>query len=463
MQKHLRIVGLIGALSLSGNLYANDTSYKDALVNLNKLLKANDFAAAYQYADRLTYDFGGEPEFDLLAGFAAYGNERYQEAVFAFERVLIAKPGSFTARYYLALSYQKVDNLHAAITELEKLQQRPITQAQRDKTDALLRRVNRTLTDRKIDWYQMLVGSLAYDSNVNTGTSASTLNLPGQEPIPLSDESRETRDMSYGLSYLAGYQHPITQAKWFKFDVSLNHNGYIDRDRYNRQLIGLSVAYEQELLRGQVSVAGFTRPLWLEQDVDVTSTIDPNDPTSAPVTLTEREIGLYRTESGTSFFFQKNTSRKTSYRFGGSYSLITNDQSPELDFTRIKGSGAFQYKTKLLHTIIGHYSQDQADDSAFDYNSKDTYGVTYQLTWPISNTMVSNTSVMLEKQAFHRTHALFQVKRDETLTALSSQLLFNSSEHLQLKLQLSYQNKDSNIDLFNYDRLEVLGSWQYRF
>ena len=363
MQKHLRIVGLIGALSLSGNLYANDTSYKDALVNLNKLLKANDFAAAYQYADRLTYDFGGEPEFDLLAGFAAYGNERYQEAVFAFERVLIAKPGSFTARYYLALSYQKVDNLHAAITELEKLQQRPITQAQRDKTDALLRRVNRTLTDRKIDWYQMLVGSLAYDSNVNTGTSASTLNLPGQEPIPLSDESRETRDMSYGLSYLAGYQHPITQAKWFKFDVSLNHNGYIDRDRYNRQLIGLSVAYEQELLRGQVSVAGFTRPLWLEQDVDVTSTIDPNDPTSAPVTLTEREIGLYRTESGTSFFFQKNTSRKTSYRFGGSYSLITNDQSPELDFTRIKGSGAFQYKTKLLHTIIGHYSQDQADDS----------------------------------------------------------------------------------------------------
>lgn len=459
MQKRLRIIWLSAALGISFGSAANDAEYRQSLSAINKLLKEKDFIAAFEMADQLTYEFGGEPEFDLLTGFAAYGSENYQEAVFAFERVLISKPGSFSARFYLALSYQKVDNLHAAIIELEKLLDRPITQSQRDKTSALLKRVNRTLTDRKISWYQMVAGSIAFDDNVNTGTSAESITLPSGDEFLLSDDSRAAKDISYGLNYYAGYQHAINQSQWFKFDFSANHHGYADRSQYNRQQLGLTFSYEQELLRGQISVAGYTRPLWLEQEIDVVAEGDSDSPTVTSAS----EVGLYRTENGASLYFQKNTSRKTSYRLGGSYSMILNELNPELDFSRIKASGAFQYKTKLLHTILGHYTQDDADNSDFDHNSKITYGATYQLTWPISNTLVSNSHIMVEQHQYDSLHPFFGVKRDETFTMLSSQLLFNSSDKLQLKLQVNYQKKDSNIDLFGYDRLEVVGSWQYRF
>lgn len=177
----------------------------------------------------------------------------------------------------------------------------------------------------------------------------------------------------------------------------------------------------------------------------------------------DRELGPYRTENGVSLFFQKNTSRKTSYRLGGNYSMIVNDVNPELDLTRAKVSGAFQYKTRLLHTIIGHYQQDTAEEPNSNFNAKDSYGVTYQLTWPISNTVVSNSYVMVENHLYADEHPLFAVVRDETMTALSSQLLFNTSDKLQLKLSMAFQNKVSNVDLFSYDRFEVAGTWQYRF
>lgn len=450
-----RIYCLIAALGITTQVHAEQPPFAEVIKQLNSLLKAKDYIAAYQYGDAQTFEFGGDPEFDLLVGLAAYGAEKYQEGVFAFERVLLAKPGSYLARYYLASSYLKVDNLHAAAAELERLLTRPITQVQREKAEALHNRVERILVNRNLTWYQQVSSSIAFDNNVNSGTDKDTITLPNIGEIQLFENSKSTRDLSYAVNYMAGYQHPISQYQWLKIDVSASYFGYMQQTQYQRFQAGFNLAYEQELLRGKVSVAGYSRPLWREVEQatsieDLTGNI-------------EKEIGPYRTENGVSLFFQKNTSRKTSYRLGGNYSKIANDVNPELDMTRTKFSASFQYKTKLLHTIIGHWQQDITDASASNYNSKDTVGATYQVTWPITNTLVNNSYIMVENHTYYDEHPLFKEVRDEVMTALSSQLLFNSSDKLQLKLSISVQNKESNVELFSYDRLEVAGSWQYRF
>jgi len=436
---------------------AQGSEYTELLNRLNTLLKSKDYLGAHQLADLNIYEFGGEPEFDLLAGFAAYGGENYQEAVFAFERVIVSKPGSFLGRYYLALCYYKVDNLHAAILELEKLQLRPLTQNQIDKTDSLLRRVNRELINRNLSWYSMLSASVAYDSNINSGTDEESIEIVlGGAPIDflLSPESQATQDLSYAFSYLAGYQHPLTQSQWVKLDISANYRTYGRNTQLQRQQLGVNFSYEQELLRGKFSVAGFSRPMWLEQEVD---------PTSGSSTALEREHGLYRTENGTSLFFQKNTSRKTSYRAGLSYSLLNNEQSDNLDSMRTKVSAAFQYKTSLLHTLMGHYQRDVSEESLAEHNDSNSVGITYQLTWPIAHNVVNNSYLSVESYEYGAPHPIFNKTRNDTLAAFSSQLLFNSSDKLQLKLQLNVQHRESNIDLFSYDRFEISGTWQYRF
>lgn len=449
MYKLLLVTPAFFSLLLSFSIQAESTSYKQALATLNKLIKEKSFIQAYDYADQLTYDFGGEPDFDLLTGFAAYGSEKYQEAVFAFERVVISRPGSFLGRYYLALSYQKVDNLNAAIFELDKLLQRPLTQEQRDKTLALRNLINKRLVNLKRSWFQMVSGGFAYDNNVNNGTDVDTVEIPNLGEIILSDSAKRSGDMSYALSYRAGYQHPITQNHWFKMAFSANHIGYMRHVEYQKQTLGANFSYEQNLLRGKFSVSAFTKPLWLDQDA-----------ISGQV---ESSTSLYRTETGLSTAFNRELGRDVNYRLSANYSVISNEINEQLDLNRIRVAGAYQFKSNLLHTIIGHYSQDELQDTSANFNNKNAWGLTYQLTWPITNNLISNSYILYEQQEYQAQHPIFAKTRDGQLSAFTSQLLFNRSDKLQLKLQFSFQNNDSNIDIYRYDRTEISGHWQYRF
>ena len=454
---------LIITAFLSFGTIAKKLPYPQVLNQINQHLLNKDYIQAYEFADNYTFDLGGEAEFDLLLGFAAYGNEKYQEAVFAFERVVLNKPKSFLGRFYLAQSYNKVENLAAAVTELEKLQATTLTGEQREKTNGLKTLINRKMVNRKRTWYQMVALNMAFDNNINSATSEDSVVAPGITPegaedgvIVLSDASKETEDNSYGVSYLAGYQHPINQYQWFKFDFSASHFGYEEHNEFQRQQLGISIAYEQELLRGQMSLSAFSRPLWLEQDVKTDTVAD----IAGEV---EREVALYRTENGAAFSFQKSTSRKHGYRLGLNYSQISNDVNPNLDLTRGKVSFAYQYKTKLLHTIMLHWQRDMSEIEEYEYNDKDTTGITYQITWPITSNFISNSFIMVERHDYKAAHPIFSETRDEILGSVSSQLIYKLNDNHQLKLQVNAQKKDSNLPLFTYERFEVGGGWQYRF
>ena len=447
---------LIITAFLSFGTLAEKLSYPQVLDQINQLLLNKDYVQAYEFADRHTFDHGGEAEFDLLLGFAAYGNEHYQEAVFAFERVVINKPKSFLGRFYLAQSYNKVENLPAAIKELERLQAEELTAVQREKTNGLKTLINRKLVNRKLTWYQIIAANIAYDSNINSGTDQDTIFIPNFGELTLFDSAKATEDNSYSLAYLAGYQQPLSQYQWVKIDFSANHFGYSEYNEFQRQQLGINVAYEQELLRGQLSVSAYSRPLWLEQDVEVDSTEDLT-------TEVDREIALYRTENGGAFFFQKNTSRKHAYRIGVNYALVSNDANSALDFTRTKVSFAYQFKTQVMHSVMAHRQQDVSDEEGFEYNDKDIIGLTYQFTWPITASFISNSFVMVEHHAYQGLHPVFQEERDEILGSVASQLIYKLNDQHQFKLQLNAQKKDSNVELFGYERLEFGGGWQYRF
>ena len=439
----------------SASTTAAKMQYPTVLEQLNQLLLNKDYIQAYEFADSHTYDYGGESEFDLLLGFAAFGNERYQEAVFAFERVVLTKPRSFVGRFYLAQSYSKVDNLAAAIRELEKLQAEGLTDQQREKTNGLKKLINRQMINKKITWYQIISANIAYDDNINSATDQETIESPRGE-FNLPEASLKTEDNSFNVSYMAGYQHPFNQYQWLKIDFSANHFGFEKHNEFQRQQVALNVAYEQELLRGKLSLTGYTKPLWLEQEVksdtieDITGEV-------------ERKIDLYRTENGVSFGFQKSTSRKHGYSIGLNYAQVVNDVSPELDFTRSKVSLAYQYKTKLMHSFVLHYQQDENDLDGMEHIAKDAVGLTYQLAWPLTSNLLSSSFIMVEQNEYQGVHPIFEEIRDETLGYVSTQLIYRFSDHQQFKFQLNAQKKDSNLPLFTYERLEAVIGWQYRF
>jgi len=411
--------------------------YSEVIKKLNTLLSSKQYDRAFQLSDEYTFEYGGLPEFDLLSGFAAYGDRKYQEAVFAFERVTTEVPNSYLARFYLAQTYQKLDNLPAAISELNRLLEKPLLDNQRESASKLLNRINQTLTDKDKSWSHSISGMMAFDSNINSGTEEEQIFIPNLGDVQLFDSSRKTRDLTYSLSYQANYKHPISQNQWLKVNFGANYVDYLEFNQYQRNMLNFNLAYAQESKIGTLSVSGFARPLWLDG-------------------------AHYRTEMGASTNWQKEISKSSGLMSSLSYSVINNSVNATLDLSRTRLSLSYLFKANQIHTLMTHWQQDVSDNAEFEYNDKDVLGVMYQLTWPITDSIISNNSFMLEQHKYVGIHPIFLIKRDEIMSMFSSQLMFNSTEKLSLKLHLNVQDKNSNENLFSYDRIEIGASWQYK-
>lgn len=454
--RRLAVVFVIFLLPLANKARSEILPYPDVLDELNYLLTNKDYESAYQTAELFAFDYGGEADFDLLLGFAAYGSQRFQEAVFAFERVSVLKPKVFIGRFFLAQSYNKLGNYAAALTELEKLSKLNLTTPQEDKIASLTTVINRNSLSRKKVWYHIVGANLSFDSNINSGTDQDSILIPDLGEIVLFDSAKATSDTGYNMSYMGGYQHPIDQNQAIKVDVTASHNGYLQNNQFQRQQLSLNLALVQDWSFGQLSYSGFTRPLWLEQDVK-TDTID--DLTTEP----KREVSLYRVETGAGIGFKQKINKLVNYRVGANMSFISNQINPELDFGRVKLAASVQYKTKILHTFSLHFTKDSASDSDYGYNDKSTIGLIYQITLPVMDKLMSSSYVMYESHTYDLSHPIFKEVRSESIVAASSQLNYQYSEHQQFKLQLNIQQKDSNVELFNFNRVETVMGWQYVF
>ncbi|WP_249318385.1 MULTISPECIES: hypothetical protein [unclassified Pseudoalteromonas] len=115
MIKHAIFILLLGYLSFASlNAKAqNNISYVKLLGELQYLISQKQFDEAYKSSQK-HYKYLGEPDFDYLLGVSALNSGLSAPAVFAFERVIEAKPQWYEARLYLVKSYIAANNLPAA-------------------------------------------------------------------------------------------------------------------------------------------------------------------------------------------------------------------------------------------------------------------------------------------------------------------------------------------------------------
>jgi tetratricopeptide (TPR) repeat protein len=93
----------------------------DEVADARALVRKGDAAAAFALLEPLERTRAGEVDFDYLLGVAAYDSGRYDRAVVAFERALVASPGFFSARFDLARAYFALGADDLAQQEFERL------------------------------------------------------------------------------------------------------------------------------------------------------------------------------------------------------------------------------------------------------------------------------------------------------------------------------------------------------
>ncbi len=186
---------LLKKLSLAGcvlGLASAALAAGDPMNELRRMVDAGQFESAFKLANEQSA-LQGSPHFDFLLGVASVNSGHFPQGVLALERHLAVVPANDRARLELAKGYYELGDYMRARREFEfVLRYNPPKEVQANiqkYLDAMQTR--EVITSRATSRSYLEVG-LGHDSNANTGTFNSQIEIPFSGPLVPDAASTET-------------------------------------------------------------------------------------------------------------------------------------------------------------------------------------------------------------------------------------------------------------------------------
>ncbi len=400
---------------------------------LAQMVKAKQYTEAYELSNQYVMEYGGEPTFDFLTGIAALKVGEYQQAVFAFERAIIVKPKWQQARFSLAKGYYFIDNYVASKKELELLLGETEDQSFKNAINTFMGQVNQALLNKKRKIRQVIGLTIGHDSNINSGTTADQIDSPLlNQPIIISEDGKETDDEMLNFSYQVQYQAPISQKSLIITDFALFHTDYFENDSgmFESTAAQLSTKYQSEWGESVYQAGIYYRPLLLDGNA-------------------------YRRQWG----FNTNISYPINkqWSIGGQFGLGRTNYGHvnSLDASDIYGSVDTQYSHgQWRHQLSINYTDVDADRDSAQHNSYDFWSYQYQSSYVLNAKQQLTFSVQYQESEYEEIHPFFLAIRDEELVRASLGWRYLMKDWLILQANYKYQDKDSNLPIYQYRRDE---------
>ena len=209
------------------------------VTEITRLLQDGDAQAAYNMAVAESAQSAGEPAFDFAFGMAALESGHPEAAVFAMERVLIVQPGNHRARLELARAHfllgeyqtaRKNFDAVLAVNPPDNVRQR--VQAFIDEIDRRVRSQRQRLTA----YVGLIAGT---DSNINSATTDSAVNIPALGLVALSASSQETDDEFREIRGGVDYTFLFSKTKSLFANLSLIDRNNFSSDTFDTRTVDL--------------------------------------------------------------------------------------------------------------------------------------------------------------------------------------------------------------------------------
>jgi hypothetical protein len=429
-----KITGLItAALMLTHANASLAVTEIEALKKLNELVKAKQYTEAYDYANEHVMDFGGEAKFDYLMGLAAYHTQEYEQSVFAFERAVIGDPKWEQARFQLAKAYFRADNMAAAKIELIKLQRESTDEDFKAIIGKYITQVDEALIEKEHKFKQIVGISSGYDDNINSGTTVDSIFISqlGTD-IPLSDESLETDDLVLNLSYQAQYQLPFTQKRKLIGAIGLYQTEYQDTSVFERTVADVSLKYQDEMGDFTYQVGAFFRPMILDR-------------------------AHYRDQYGyaTNWSLPLDANWSLGAQLG--FGKIDSRINTSLDVRDVYGTFSARYRSgRWSHSASLNHTDIRSVEPDTKHNSYHFYQFNYQASYVVTPQQQATFETQWQKYNYDVLHPTFGKVRDEYFYRIGVGWHYIVNDWAMLSFNYRFSNKDSNVDIFEYERNEYL-------
>jgi hypothetical protein len=409
--------------------FINTSEYHSLKSSINK----QEFVQAWKIAQSNADEYLGDAEFDFFYGIAALANNEFELAVFAFERVVANKPNWLDGQYYLAKSYFKMANYHSVLMLCDGIINQPNTPAQLiSLSNKLKNTAQKKLAQQSLYYQQQVSVNAGYDSNINAGIDEENIFLPFLgESIFLSENSKKTSDNYLAVNYQLSGSKALNQKEKLLFSTKVNIHNFVDENDYNRIILDGTVDYLRQFDSFDASVGLRVQPLWFSGD-------------------------YYRTQASINTKLKKHLSQQ--WLIGGDFGIgkTKNNLNDNLDTNNLTLSANSQYFTgNWRHSLAASYLEEMSQSSENDHISSKLQALSFNSLWVIDSQWLMSGSLSWQHKKYQDIHPFYFTKRVDNTWMLATMVQFQQSKAIYYRLNVSVQDKDSNLSLFSYQRVDI--------
>ncbi len=428
-------VGLVLALSLAlaGPVQAGIVDDLKSLVEQGRFAEAFDLGMHNQ-------NLAGDPVYDYFFGVAAIDSGRASLGVLALERVLLDNPGNDLARLELARGYFVVGDFERAREEFQFMRGKQLPAAVQSSVDRYLTAIRAADPRFRIVRRTFVEYGGGYNSNVNSATSASTIEIPSIGPITLDQSSRPSASVLSHLALGTQVQGPITSETKYLVGLEANYRGYAQRDTFDQ---------------GSVTALG---------GLDFTLG-DNNLKTSGYFSSALLDGGRFRDTTGVVLDWSRPLDKETQLRAALSYSLLryakanagrdANLPSLSLGFNRYLGT---PWKVVL---DVDFNLAEEANIRHRDDFQRDILGVRSDVHFYPGGRWLGNAGAGLSVSKYAGIDPLLLDRRRDTLFSLDAGVQYQLTPGWSARGEIAYLRNQSTLDLYSYS--SVLSTVKMRY
>jgi hypothetical protein len=408
---------------------------------LRQLLEQGRAAQAYLLGKQHPNELG-KPEFDFYFGIAATDSGHAGEGVLALERYVIQFPDNLQARLELGRAYFVLGELLRAREEFEAVQRLKPPSGVQANIDRFLDAITAQETRYKTSATGYVEFGGGYDSNVNSGVSEPTVNLPGGSTTVIPAGVKQD---AWFLLLGAGANFSLPAAAGVSIIGGFSADGKLNAGQEAKQ-------FDQH----NISFYGGTAII---RDRDLYRL-------TASFSQTLVDYKRFRNVTGIGGEWHRQVDELNTGSVALQFAKLEYPKEPfrDADFLGIGGgwrhSVVNPVRPVLQLQVMGGRERNDAgrDDLSRDLLSmRGTVSVTPAALWSLSS------SLSYIRSEYQETDVTLGDRRRDNYFAFEAGAAYRVVKPVTLRLEYLYAHNASNLDLFEYRRHVVTLKARYEF
>lgn len=433
---HVTLITSLIASTLLAQSVPNERIYQEALQTYNK----GDFKTAYGFFETLSLENPENPEYNFLLGRSALELKMYDEALTAFDRVLMLNPTHTRTRLELARLYFETKQLEQASHELDLVLKENIPQNVRDIATAFKARVDESKSKHRFS-VALIVGG-GYDSNANNDIGKKEFIIPSFN-IPISGNEKVSDSNLFATMVVNHVYDFGDKGGWSLENALVGYNKLnVDLTNNNLNLFSLSTSpvYTYEKYR-------FSMPLNYDRVY--------LDGKGYMYNLSASLKGAY--------MLDETSQLEAGYLFKRGF--YDKDDAQDVKGSTFFGSykKAFGEEEPILLSLSTSYSDNAEVNSGRTDVASTGNSYSIELSKSFKNGLRTSLSYTYSITDFEKVDVLYGTKRSDDRDEYEFGLGYTLKENMLLNASVTYAKNSSNHDPFNYDKVTALLSAIFTF